>query len=49
MGPKILEETQEQYKQEVIDFNWDPVQKKQKDTEFFIRSSATSFSYLLSV
>jgi len=30
MEPKILEEMQEQYKQEIIDFNWEPVRKKPK-------------------
>jgi hypothetical protein len=30
MEPKILEEVQKQYKQEVIDFNWEPVRKNPK-------------------
>ena len=30
MEPKILEEIQKHYKQEVIDFNWEPVRKQPK-------------------
>ena len=34
MESKILEEIQKHYKQEVIDFNWEPVQKQPEDMEF---------------
>ena len=30
MEPKILEEIQKHYKQEVIDFDWEPIRKQPK-------------------
>jgi hypothetical protein len=46
MEPKILEEIGEHYKQDVIDVDWGPFEKNQKDMGSSIPLSVTSFPYL---
>ena len=42
MEPKILEEIQEHYKQELIEYDWEPIRRQPlKDMVSFIPSSVT--------